>query len=54
VDKSLSLGNFVIQLLGGEPVIGDHIEWDGLTWTIAEMDGKDVSKVGVRIVTQKA
>ncbi|MES4612290.1 MAG: potassium/proton antiporter [Ewingella sp.] len=54
VDKSLSLGNFVIQLLGGEPVIGDHIEWDGLTWTIAEMDGKDVSKVGVRIVTEKA
>jgi len=54
VDKSLSLGNFVINLLGGEPVIGDHIEWDGLTWTIAEMDGKDVSKVGVRIVTEKA
>ncbi|TPG65040.1 potassium/proton antiporter [Ewingella americana] len=54
VDKSLSLGNFVIKLLGGEPVIGDHIEWDGLTWTIAEMEGKDVSKVGVRIVTQKA
>lgn len=54
IDKSLSLGNFVIQLLGGEPVIGDHIEWDGLTWTIAEMDGKDVSKVGVRIVTEKA
>lgn len=54
VDKSQSLGNFVIKLLGGEPVIGDHIEWDGLTWTIAEMEGKLVSKVGVRIVTQKA
>ncbi len=54
VDKSQSLGNFVIKLLGGEPVIGDHIEWDGLTWTIAEMEGKAVSKVGVRIVTQKA
>ncbi|MEG3134110.1 potassium/proton antiporter [Rouxiella sp. T17] len=54
IDKSLTLGNFVIQLLGGEPVIGDHIEWDGLTWTIAEMDGKRVSKVGVRIVTKAA
>ncbi|WP_045046412.1 potassium/proton antiporter [Rouxiella chamberiensis] len=54
IDKTLTLGNFVIQLLGGEPVIGDHIEWDGLTWTIAEMEGKRVSKVGVRIVTQKA
>ncbi len=54
IDKTLSLGHFVIQLLGGEPVIGDHIEWDGLTWTIAEMEGKRVSKVGVRIVTQEA
>lgn len=54
IDKTLSLGHFVIQLLGGEPVIGDHIEWDGLTWTIAEMEGNRVSKVGVRIVTQKA
>ncbi|CAM3486503.1 K+/H+ antiporter [Rouxiella silvae] len=54
IDKTLSLGHFVIQLLGGEPVIGDHIEWDGLTWTIAEMEGKRVSKVGVRIVTQQA
>ncbi len=54
IDKSLSLGHFVIQLLGGEPVIGDHIEWDGLTWTIAEMEGNRVSKVGVRIVTQQA
>lgn len=54
IDKSLTLGNFVIQLLGGEPVIGDHIEWDGLTWTIAEMEGKRVSKVGVRIVTKAA
>jgi cell volume regulation protein A len=54
VDQSQTLGHFVIRLLGGEPVIGDHIEWDGLTWTIAEMDGNQVSKVGVRIVTQKA
>ncbi len=54
IDKTLSLGHFVIQLLGGEPVIGDHIEWDGLTWTIAEMEGNRVSKVGVRIVTQTA
>ncbi len=53
IDKTLSLGHFVTQLLGGEPVIGDHIEWDGLTWTIAEMEGKRVSKVGVRIVTQR-
>jgi cell volume regulation protein A len=54
VDKSLSLGNFVNGLLGGEPVIGDSIEWDGLTWTIAEMDNNQISKVGVRIVSETA
>ncbi|SPX52568.1 Uncharacterised protein [Klebsiella pneumoniae] len=32
-------------------MIGDQVEWDGLTWTIAEMDGNQVSKIGVRIVT---
>lgn len=50
IDSELTLGHFMIQLLGGEPVIGDHIEWEGLTWTIAEMDGSKVNKVGVRIM----
>ncbi|AJI94339.1 trkA-C domain protein [Yersinia ruckeri] len=54
VDGQQTLGNFVIYLLGGEPVIGDQIEWDGLTWTIAEMDADHVSKVGVKIITNKA
>lgn len=54
VDKQQTLGQFVLYLFGGEPVIGDQIEWDGLTWTIAEMESDRVSRVGVKIVTDKA
>lgn len=50
IDGEQTLAQFMIQLLGGEPVIGDQIEWDGLTWTVAEMEDNQISKVGVRIV----
>jgi cell volume regulation protein A len=50
VDEQQTLGQFVLKLIGGEPVVGDQVEWDGLTWTIAEMDGNAISKIGVRIV----
>lgn len=51
VDDNQTLGQFVIQLIGGEPVIGDQVEWEGLTWTIAEMEGNQASKIGLKIVT---
>ena len=51
VDEQQTLGQFVLKLIGGEPVVGDQVEWDGLTWTIAEMDGNAISKIGVRIGT---
>jgi len=48
VDGSLPLGRFIVQQIGGEPVVGDQVEWNGLTWTVASMDGNKVRKVGVR------
>lgn len=51
VDDQQTLGQFVTRLIGGEAVVGDQVEWDGLTWTIAEMDANKISKIGVKIVT---
>ncbi|MEQ9726870.1 potassium/proton antiporter [Pseudomonas sp. WHRI 8822A] len=48
LDRSLPLGRFINQQIGGGPVVGDQVEWQGLTWTVAEMDGNKIRKVGVR------
>ncbi|WP_439860704.1 potassium/proton antiporter [Pseudomonas sp. MBLB4136] len=42
------LGRFIAHEIGGEPVIGDQVEWQGLTWTVAAMEGNKIRKVGVR------
>lgn len=43
-----SISTFMIQQIGGEPVIGDQIEWNHLIWTIAQMEGGEIRKVGIR------
>ena len=48
LSPTLSLADFITQAVGGEAVLGDHIEWQGLTWAVAVMEGNKVSKVGVR------
>ena len=47
-DGSQPLGRFIAHEIGGEPVVGDQVEWNGLTWTVALMEGNKVRKVGVR------
>lgn len=48
IDGSQPLGRFIAHEIGGEPVVGDQVEWNGLTWTVALMEGNKVRKVGVR------
>jgi cell volume regulation protein A len=48
LDGGQSLGSFITQRIGGEPVIGDQIEWSGLTWTVAALEGNRVRKIGVK------
>ncbi|PJG59724.1 potassium/proton antiporter [Aeromonas cavernicola] len=43
-----SLGDFIAASLGDNLVVGDYIEWQGLIWTVAEMDESHPLKIGVR------
>ncbi len=47
-DEHQTLGAFMAQRTGGKPVVGDHVEWSHLIWTVAELDGNQVLKVGVK------
>ncbi|GAB3368631.1 potassium/proton antiporter [Azotobacter armeniacus] len=48
IDSNQSLGHFIAGLIGGHPVVGDHVEWNGLTWTVAATEGDQVRKVGLK------
>ncbi len=47
-EGQLHLGRFIAHKVGGSPVVGDQVEWQSLTWTVAAMEGNKIRKVGVR------
>lgn len=48
-----TLGELIAHMVGGRPVIGDHAEWSNMLWTIAEVEGNRVRKIGVRPLPKK-
>lgn len=53
LDGQQTLGTLITQLIGGKPVVGDHVEWNGMVWTIVEIEGNSVRKIGVKPSTKK-
>lgn len=48
VDGQQTLAEFMGQKIPGKPVVGDHIDWNDMVWTVAEMDGNNLRKIGVK------
>lgn len=46
---SRSIGDFLSSKMGGKPVLGDQLEWQGFVWTIAEMEDGQVKRIGMKI-----
>jgi potassium/hydrogen antiporter len=52
-EQHKTLGELVTHMVGGKPVVGDKSEWSGMLWTIAEVEGNTVRKIGVKPVARK-
>ncbi|AWT12570.1 potassium/proton antiporter [Stutzerimonas frequens] len=48
IDGEQTIGSFMAEEVGGRPVVGDQVEWNGLTWTVAAMEAGEVRKVGLK------
>ncbi|MFT0213343.1 potassium/proton antiporter [Pseudomonas sp. F1_0610] len=49
LEPQTTLTNFMLEKVGGETVVGDQVEWEGCTWTVAQMDDDKITKVGLRL-----
>ncbi len=51
---ALTLADFIAKKLGGNPVVGDTLQWSGMGWTVAELDGDQIRRVGVKAQGESA
>ena len=48
-DGESSIGEFFRTKMGGKPVVGDQMLWQGFLWTVAEIDQGRVTKIGLKL-----
>jgi potassium/hydrogen antiporter len=44
-----TIGDCLIQRMGGKPVVGDQLEWQGFVWTIAVIEDGKVKRIGMKL-----
>jgi len=44
-----TIAGYLTRRLGGKPVVGDQMEWQGFVWSVAAMDEGRVIKVGMKL-----
>ncbi len=44
-----TVGEFFTRKMGGKPVVGDQMEWQGFIWRVAAMEHGAISKVGLKL-----
>ena len=54
LEQYKTIGELLTYLVGGLPVVGDHAEWSNISWTVAEVEGNSIRKIGVRPLPKKS
>jgi cell volume regulation protein A len=52
-EGDIAIGEFFKQKMGGKPVVGDQMLWQGFLWTVAAIDHGQVLKIGLKIAQKE-